>query len=97
MSTSSLLWQEPSIITILILSSFLLLLNAVNYLLDRILYCGLIGQIFIGIAWGVPGGNWLSLEAQKTVMQMGYLGLIMIVYEGAQLPISYHVIPLQES
>jgi len=75
-------YQEPGIVTILILSSFLFLLNIVNYVLDRLVYCGLIGQILLGVAWGVPGADWLSREAQDTIMQLGYLGLILIVYEG---------------
>lgn len=75
-------YTEPGIVTILILASFLLLLNVVNNALDRTVYCGLVGQILIGVAWGVPGADWLPLEAQDTIMQLGYLGLILIVYEG---------------
>jgi hypothetical protein len=81
-TTAALSYHEPSIEIILILTTFLLLLNIVNYVLDKIIYCGLIGQIIIGIAWGLPGANWLLLDVQNTVMQVGYLGLILIVYEG---------------
>jgi len=80
--TAALSYEEPSIVTILIQTLFLLLLNVVNSILDRVIYCGLIGQIFIGIAWGRPGAEWLSTEVQETIMQLGYLGLILIVYEG---------------
>lgn len=81
-NTASLPYHEPGIVTILIISSFLLLLNAVNYVLDRIVYCGLVGQLFVGIAWGIPGTNWLSAELQHSIVQLGYMGLILIVYEG---------------
>ena len=81
-NTASLPYHEPGIVTILIISSFLLLLNAVNYVLERIVYCGLVGQLFIGIGWGVPGANWLSAELQDSIVQLGYIGLILIVYEG---------------
>ncbi|KAK1852903.1 sodium/hydrogen exchanger family protein [Colletotrichum chrysophilum] len=81
-SASSLAYHEPSITTIIILSGFLLLLNTVNYGLDKLVYCGLIGQVFLGIAWGTPGAQWLSAETENAVMQLGYLGLILIVYEG---------------
>lgn len=81
----SLPYGEPGIVTILVLGSFLLLLNVVNYLLDKLVYCGLIGQILIGVAWGQPGAGWLSREVQDAVMQLGYLGLILIVYEGEQI------------
>jgi len=81
----SLPYEEPGIVTILVLSSFLLLLNAANYLLDKLVYCGLIGQILVGVAWGQPGAGWLSEEVQDAVMQLGYLGLILLVYEGGQI------------
>jgi hypothetical protein len=81
-NTASLPYHEPGIVTILVIASFLLLLNAINYALDRIVYCGLVGQLFIGIAWGIPGANWLSAELQDSIVQLGYLGLILIVYEG---------------
>lgn len=81
-SIHALSYEEPDIISILILSSFLFLLNVVNSLLDKIIYCGLIGQILVGVAWGLPGAGWLSLQVQHTIMQFGYLGLILIVYEG---------------
>jgi len=84
MSTTpaSLPYEEPGIETILVYSSFLLLNNAVNYILDRFIYCGLVGQLFIGVAYGTPGGRWLTVEAEEVIVSLGYLGLIMIVYEG---------------
>ena len=82
MAAAALSYHEPGIVTILVQASFLLLLNLVNWILDNAIYCGLLGQVFVGIAWGVPGANWLSTEVQETVMQLGYLGLILIVYEG---------------
>ncbi|WPG99145.1 Hypothetical protein R9X50_00195600 [Acrodontium crateriforme] len=81
-TTASLPYREPGIVNILIVSSFLLVLNAVNYILDKLVYCGLEGQLFIGIAWGAPGANWLSPALQQSVVELGYLGLILIVYEG---------------
>jgi hypothetical protein len=78
----SLPYHEPGIVTILIQSSFLLLLNAVNSVLDRLVYCGLLGQVLLGIAWGTPGAKWLSVEAEEFIVQLGYLGLILLVYEG---------------
>lgn len=81
-NTASLPYHEPGIVTILIIASFLLLLNAINYVLDRIVYCGLVGQIFIGIAWGIPVADWLSADLQHSIVQLGYLGLILIVYGG---------------
>ncbi|PTB62426.1 Sodium/hydrogen exchanger [Trichoderma citrinoviride] len=79
---ASLPYREPGIITILIQASFLLLLNAANFVLDHSLYCGLLGQIFVGVAWGTPGAKWLSAEVEQVVVQLGYLGLLLLVYEG---------------
>ena len=82
MTAAALPYHEPGIVTILILASFLLLLNAINYVLDRVVFCGLIGQIIVGIAWSTPGADWLSAELQQAVVQLGYVGLILLVYEG---------------
>lgn len=79
---SSLAYHEPSILIIVILSGFLLLLNVVNHVLDKLIYCGLIGQVLLGIAAGTPGAAWLPREFEEAAMQLGYLGLLLIVYEG---------------
>lgn len=81
----ALAYQEPDITTILIQSCFLLALNVVNSVLDKLIYCGLIGQLLIGMAWGIPGANWLDLDMQQAIQQLGYLGLILLVYEGKLL------------
>ncbi|EHK23298.1 uncharacterized protein TRIVIDRAFT_56118 [Trichoderma virens Gv29-8] len=79
---ASLPYHEPGIITILIQASFLLVLNVANFVLDHSVYCGLLGQIFVGVAWGTPGAKWLSAEVEHVVVQLGYLGLLLLVYEG---------------
>src|SRR4051812_10810887 len=79
MSTDSFLpYHEPSISIILIQSSFLLALNIVNTLFDKLIFCGLLAQVFIGVAWGTPGAKWLDLDVEDTVVQLGYLGLILL-------------------
>jgi Kef-type K+ transport system membrane component KefB len=77
-------YEEPGITVILSLSSFLLLLNGVRYVLDHLLYCGIIGEILIGVVWGLPvgGTEWLSHGTQEAVQAFGYLGLISLVFEG---------------
>ncbi|KAA8646353.1 cation:proton antiporter [Aspergillus tanneri] len=81
-SDAALAYHEPPIATILNLTGFLVALNVVNVCLDKLLYCGLIGQLFIGILWGTPGAKWLDPETEAVIQQLGYLGLIMLVYEG---------------
>lgn len=77
-------YEEPGITTVLSLTSFLLLLNVSRYILDRLLYCGIIGEILIGIIWGLPVGGtaWLTEDTQETIQAFGYLGLIGLVFEG---------------
>lgn len=79
---ASLPYHEPGIVTILVQSSFLIILNLVNVIVDKTLYCGLLGQIFIGVAWGTPGAKWLGETTEDVIVQLGYLGLILLVYEG---------------
>jgi hypothetical protein len=81
-TASSLPYHEPGIVTILVHTSFLLLLNVTNAVLDRFLYCGLLGQVLVGVAWGSPGAKWLTVNVEETFVQLGYLGLILLVYEG---------------
>lgn len=78
-------YHEPGIVAILVLASFLLLLNVAHHLVDKLLYCGLLVQIVLGIAWGVPGGDWLGRDIEHAVVKLGYLGLILIVFEGGLL------------
>ncbi|KAH8703067.1 Sodium/hydrogen exchanger family-domain-containing protein [Talaromyces proteolyticus] len=75
-------YTEPQIVTVLNQAGFLLALNLVNACLDKFLYCGLVGQLLIGILWGTPGAKWLDQETETVIQQLGYLGLIMLVYEG---------------
>ena len=81
-AVAALPYQEPTINTILILSSFLILLNVVNYALDRVVYCGLIGQVLIGVVFGTPGAKWLDKATEQVLVQLGHVGLILLVYEG---------------
>ncbi|EXJ55620.1 hypothetical protein A1O7_08549 [Cladophialophora yegresii CBS 114405] len=75
-------YHEPGIVTILTLVSFILLLNVANHIIDKILYCGLLVQLFLGIGWGTPGANWLGRDFEHVAVNLGYLGLLLIVYEG---------------
>lgn len=82
MSDTALSYHEPGIILILAQSSFLILLNVVGSTIDHYLYCGLVAQVLLGMAWGKPGANILSDDFQQVVTQLGYLGLIAIIFEG---------------
>jgi hypothetical protein len=75
-------YHEPPIIQILTLTSLLLLLNVLNTIFDHLLFCGLLGQVFIGVAYGTPGAKLLNEELENLIVQLGYLGLVLLVYEG---------------
>ena len=83
---AALAYHEPSIVAILSQSSFLLVSNTLDYIVNSLLNCGLIGQILVGVAWGTPGGQILSRGVEDTMVQLGYVGLILIVFEGESCP-----------
>lgn len=72
------------VIPLLTLISFLFFLSFSDWLAGVILRAGLIGQIIVGLIYGVPIGNILPLDWQETFIALGYLGLILIVFEGRQ-------------
>lgn len=88
-------YHEPSIRTILIQSSFILCLNFISTVLDKLIFCGLLGQVFIGIAWGTPGAKFLDTSSQNVIVQLGYLGLLLLVFEGKLLSCNLVLIALQ--
>lgn len=75
-------YEEPTLHVILVLTGLLLLLNGVNKVLDKMLYCGLVGQVFVGVLFGTPGAKLLNDDVESTISNLGYLGLILLVYEG---------------
>ena len=77
-------YSEIGITVILSLTSFIIFLNSMRYILDQLLYCGIIGEILIGTLYGLPVGGtaWLSQGVQEAVQSLGYLGLIGLVFEG---------------
>lgn len=46
---------------------------------------GIIGQIAVGIIYGVPLANILEHTWQETFLVLGYVGLILIIFEGRDL------------
>lgn len=60
-------YDEPPITTLLGWTGFLLGLNLIDVGLDKLIYCGLIGQLFIGILWGTPGAKWFDHETEAII------------------------------
>ncbi|KAK1915132.1 hypothetical protein P3342_002939 [Pyrenophora teres f. teres] len=82
-------------VAILVLTSFLLLLDIINAALDGLLNCGLLGQVLVGMAWGVPGAQWLAASFMKVASLLSFPSLkaslllsSAVALTGIALPIS---------
>lgn len=75
-------YHEPDTVSILVLISFFFFLSSVGWIFNKAIRAGLIGQILLGILYGAPVGNILVTEWQETFMALGYIGLILIIFEG---------------
>lgn len=75
-------YEEPDIISIVVLISFFFLLSAVGWAFNRAISASLIGQILLGVLYGAPVGNILTVEWQETFLALGYVGLVLIIFEG---------------
>ncbi|KAJ2958135.1 hypothetical protein NQZ79_g6262 [Umbelopsis isabellina] len=78
---STLPYREPSVKEILELSSFIYLLNVVRELFN-LLHAGVVGELILGIVYGTPLTGILSLTWEQTMSNLGYIGLLIILFEG---------------
>ena len=56
-----------------------LVLNAINFFLNKAIYCGVIGQMLIGIARGIDSGKLSGGDAERVLVLFGHLGSIMLL------------------
>ncbi|RAL14326.1 cation:proton antiporter [Aspergillus homomorphus CBS 101889] len=82
MAGGFLAYHEPGIVDILILISFFYILSLAEWISARILRAGIVGQIAVGIIYGKPLADILALDWQETFLTLGYIGLILIIFEG---------------
>ena len=75
-------YDEPSVVQILILLSFVYFLNVAGYIGDRLCHAGLVLQIFVRVIYGTPLAAILLPSWEATFLLLGYIGLILIVFEG---------------
>ncbi|OCH84520.1 hypothetical protein OBBRIDRAFT_829433 [Obba rivulosa] len=80
--SSSFPYSQPSLVSLLVILSFLYLLNVIFVLANLLAHAGIVGQIFLGTVYGSPLGGMLALEWEATFGLLGYLGLVCIVFEG---------------
>ncbi|CAF0970731.1 unnamed protein product [Adineta steineri] len=81
-NTHSFSYVQPTIVSLLILSSFIYLLSVARSLAHHLFYAGLIGQILVGMIYARPLANILKPEWEQTILDFGYLGLLLVVFEG---------------
>lgn len=79
---TSLPYEEPSMVTILILASFLVFVNVAREIASGILGAGLLGELFTGLVYSAPLASILPDAVQYTVQSFGYLGLVLLITEG---------------
>ncbi|KAK0969987.1 hypothetical protein LTS01_015972 [Friedmanniomyces endolithicus] len=53
-----------------------------QYLAAKIIRAGILGPIIAGIIYGAPLANILPTEWQNTFLALGYIGLILLIFEG---------------
>lgn len=86
---SALAYNEPAITQLLILSSFIYLLNVIREACN-VLHAGIVGEFFLGIIYGTPLTSILPIEWEETMSVFGYIGLILILFEGK---CTYNLLP----
>ncbi|KAJ5970231.1 Cation/H+ exchanger [Penicillium vulpinum] len=75
-------YHEPGTVEILIIVSFFFFLSLAKWVSAKVIQAGIIGQIAVGIIYGVPLANILEHNWQETFLTLGYVGLILIIFEG---------------
>jgi Kef-type K+ transport system membrane component KefB len=71
-----------AVVDILIVISFFTFLWISEYVSAKVIRAGIIGPIAVGIIYGKPLANILHHEWQETFLYLGYIGLILIIFEG---------------
>ncbi|KAI0706919.1 Sodium/hydrogen exchanger [Cerioporus squamosus] len=90
-------YEEPSVIHLLVLASFLYLLKITGTASDYILHAGIVAEIAFGIIYGSPLTGLLPTSWESTFTALGYLGLVLVIFEGGlstNLPILLSNLPL---
>lgn len=75
-------YDQPPAAELLVLLSFLFLLNVLREVADYFIHAGIIAEICLGMVYGAPLAGILPAEWEGAFTVLGYLGLIGIVFEG---------------
>ncbi|GAA5935301.1 hypothetical protein JCM3775_007265 [Rhodotorula graminis] len=77
----TLLYHEPGFVDLAIVVSFLYLAQVARNLANRLVGAGLLGEVAVGIVYG-PVAKLLDVAWMQTFLVIGYIGLVLIVFEG---------------
>ncbi|KAJ1021940.1 hypothetical protein NDA16_003702 [Ustilago loliicola] len=80
--TDALPYTSPSLVTILVLASYLLFLTVFYHAFQWLFSAGIIGPLVLGAMYARPLGNILPEDVQSAVLAIGYLGLILLIVQG---------------
>ncbi|CDO78056.1 hypothetical protein BN946_scf184826.g1 [Trametes cinnabarina] len=90
-------YDEPSLVQILVCASFFYLLNVARVVADFCVYGGIVAEIILGVVYGAPLGGILPTQWEETFTTMGYIGLVLLIFEGglsSNLPMLLSNLPL---
>lgn len=75
-------YARPNLVAVLTLASFVYFANVARWIADELLFAGLLGEILVGIIFGAPLAGILSASWEQTFLDLGYIGLLLVVFEG---------------
>ncbi|GAA5891857.1 hypothetical protein JCM8208_002914 [Rhodotorula glutinis] len=77
----TLLYHEPGFVDLAIVLSFLYLAQVARNIANRLVGAGLLGEVAVGVVFG-PVAKILDIAWMQTFLVVGYIGLVLIVFEG---------------
>ena len=86
-------YQTPDIPILFTISSFIYLANVAEDIFSSLINAGLIGSLSVGIIFGPEASNILPTYIQSTFIILGYIGLILLVFEAGlstNISLLYH-------
>ena len=86
-STLTFPYTQPTLPVLLTVASFLFFLNVFRITADIALHAGLVAELFIGMVYGAPLAGILQTQWETTFSVLGYLGLILIIFEGSSMDV----------
>ncbi|KZV75165.1 hypothetical protein PENSPDRAFT_647443 [Peniophora sp. CONT] len=86
-------YEPPTIVEVLILSSYVYVLNAVGAIFETGIHADLVGYLVVGMVYGPPLGNIIPTAWLQCFTSVGYIGLILLVFQGGLVTDLYMILP----